>query len=131
MTQEPKKPGGRRWRRRVLFALAALAVAALLAFGSLPWILSTAPGRSWLLARANAALAPARLEVGSFGFSWFGPTRMTEFAIIDHRGDSVVHAPTAVWDRNLWQALFDKPRYGTLTLEQCALDVERSEDGTI
>jgi len=50
--------------------------------------------------------------------------------IRDAQGDSVVSASSATWDRNLWQVLFDRPRYGTLFLHQPRFDVERRADGT-
>lgn len=127
LSPKPTAKGRRRWWRWA----AAVALVLALAVASLPWLLGTGPARRWLLGRANAALAPARLEVGRFAFSWFGPTRMTGFRIYDHDGDRVVDAASATWDRNLWQALFDRPRYGTLTLGGVALDVERRPDGTV
>ncbi len=125
---DPRAKPRRRWWRWV-----AAVVVVVLAVGvaALPWLLGTAPARRWLLARANATLAPARLEVKAFGFSWLGATRMKGFQIFDHHGDRVVDAPVAVWDRNLWQALFDRPRYGRLSLPGGRLDVEREPDGTI
>src|SRR5262249_2989462 len=50
---------------------------------------------------------------------------------LDAQGDRVVAAPRATWDRNLWQVLFERPRYGTLTLDRAALDVERDERGSV
>jgi translocation and assembly module TamB len=126
-TGPPPRRRRRWWKFLVLLGvLALLASAALVA--ALPWWLSSEPGRRWLLARASAALAPARLEVAGFQWSWFGPTRMTGFVLRDHQGDAVVTAPTAVWDRSLWQALFERPRYGTLRLPAASLDVEREAD---
>ena len=39
--------------------------------------------------------------------------------------------PRAVWDRNLWQVLFEQPKLGTLRLEQAKIDAERLADGKI
>jgi hypothetical protein len=121
----------RRWLRRGLIGLVVLILVAVAAVAALPWALGTSPARRWLLARVDHVLAPGRLEVASFRFSWFGPTQMTGFVIRDHQGDRVVDAPRATWDRSLRQILFDRPRLGTLQLRGAALDIERRADGTI
>ena len=123
----PVKPRRRRWVKYVL-ALGALAIAAFLA---VPWALNTGAGRAWLLGKANRALAPGRLEMDSLRFSWFGPTRMTMFTLVDAQGDRVVVAPRAVWDRNLRQVLFEQPKLGTLRLERAEIDAERLADGKV
>jgi hypothetical protein len=120
-----------RMARRVLIALAVVVIVAVIAVASLPWVLNTAPARRWLLVQANRVLAPGKLEVDAFHFSWLGPVRMERFVIRDHQGERVVESPQAVWDRQLTQILFDRPRYGTLRLTGGALNVERLEDGTI
>ncbi len=126
-----RKPAPRRRRRLRWWLLGGVVGLVVVLVGALPWILSTKLARRWLLDRAAETLAPARLDVGSFAFSWFGPTRMTRFVLIDAQGDRVVEAPRAVWDRNLWQILFDRPRLGTLRLDRGRLDIERFPDGTI
>jgi translocation and assembly module TamB len=128
---DPTPTRRRRWPK--VLALLLLAVVALILAGvaALPWWLGSPAGRRWLLARAHRVLAPGRLEVASFRFSWFGPTRMTGFTIIDPQGDRVVSAARATWDRDLGHILFDRPRYGTLTLDDAVVDVERNADGSI
>jgi translocation and assembly module TamB len=121
----------KKWRGRIGRIVAALVILALVAALAFPWFLGSGPARRWMLGRANRFLAPGGLAIEKFQFSWFGPTRMTRFAIIDPQGERVVDSPVAVWDRNLWQVLFEQPRLGTLTLEHGALDVERRADGSI
>lgn len=131
-TPDDPAPRPRRWRRRLLIAAAALVVAAVAAVLAFPFALSTPRARRWLLDRANAALAPnGRLEVASFRFSWFAPTRMTGFVLRDAQGEAVLSAPTVHWDRSLGPILLDRPRYGRLTLRGGAVDVERRPDGSI
>jgi translocation and assembly module TamB len=127
------KPGGSRRRRLRLLLIvgAALVVVPLVLAAALPWWLGTPPARRWLLARANRALQPARLEFRSIRFSWFGPTRLSGFVLRDAEGEPVVKAPAATWDRTLGQILIDRPRLGTLTLAGAALDIERRADGTV
>ena len=80
--------------------------------------LSSGAGRRYLLRRSDRALAPGRLEVDSFHFSWFGPTRMTGFVLRDAQGQRRLSMRRlALWDRNLWQVLFDPLHRGTLDLQ--------------
>jgi translocation and assembly module TamB len=127
----PALPARPRWRRRMAKVVGGLLFLAILAVLAFPWILGTQPARRWMLVRANRFLAPGGLDVGSFQFSWFGPTRMTGFAIIDPQGERVVDAPQALWDRNLAQILFGGPKHGTLTLDHASLDIERGPDGSV
>jgi len=98
---------------------------------ALPWALGTQSGRVWLLGRANQVLAPGGLDLASLKFSWFGPTRLTGLVLRDANGDHVIAAPRGTWDRNLWQILFERPRLGTLRLDQAVVDAERLPDGSI
>lgn len=111
--------------------LALAVLVPVVSTAALPWGLSTSAGRAWLLARAGRTLAPGRLELASLRFSWFGPTRMTGFVLLDKSGDKVVDAPRAVWDRTFAQILFERPKLGTLTLDRGVIDAERDEDGVV
>ena len=108
-----------------LVALVALVTLAL------PWVLSSRTGREWLLGRANRVLAPGRLELDGLEFSWLAPTRMSRFVLVDEAGERVVNAPTAVWDRTLFQAIFMRPTLGTLRLDGAVIDAQRTPDGKI
>ena len=117
----------RRWPKvvaAVVFTLVALILA-------LPYGLSTTPARNWLLAKANATMTPGRVEVSRFSFSWFRPTRIDGFVIFDPRGKPVVSSRTVVWERNLFQILFDRPRFGTFRLNNATVDIDRKADGSI
>lgn len=120
-----------RQRRKWLPWLVGLLVLPVLAVLAIPWALSTGAGRAWLLSRANRTLAPGGLELATLRFSWFGPTRMTGLVLRDARGDPVVSAPRATWDRNLRQVLFEQPKLGTFRLFDAAIDAERAADGSI
>jgi translocation and assembly module TamB len=97
----------------------------------MPWILSSRPGRTWLLAKANGVLAPGKIELATLELSWFRATRMSGVVLRDREGDGVVAAPRAMLDRTLWQILRERPHFGTLRLEGAFVDVERSADGRI
>lgn len=127
---DPGRTRSRR-RRRTVAILLSTAVALGLAAAAAPQLLSTPPARRWLIARANAKLAPGKVEFATFKTSWAGPTVMTGFRLIDPEGDRVVDSPQATWDRGLWRILTDRPRYGTLALGRAALDIERHPDGRV
>ena len=126
-----KNPLVNRRKRRWIRLLLGLSLLPILAFAALPWLLSSPPGRAWLLARGNHAIKPGGLAMSSLRFSWFEPTRMTDFTLIDPQGDQVVKASKATWDRNLMQILVDKLHPGTLRLENATIDAERADDGSI
>ncbi|SIO58618.1 translocation and assembly module TamB [Singulisphaera sp. GP187] len=116
----------RRWK-----VLAGVLILIVCAIAAIPWGLGTRPARRWLLAQANRALAPAGIDFATIRFSWFGPTRLTNFVLRDAQHDQVIASPNAVWDRNLRQILFERPRLGTFDLKSASLDVERHADGSI
>ncbi|MDB5351066.1 MAG: hypothetical protein JWN86_2313 [Planctomycetota bacterium] len=128
IAKTPLAPPKRRWWKRVVAGLIVLFVA-LVAF--LPQILNTEFSRAWLLDRANRTLNPGRLDVARFRFSWFRPTELDGLVVRDAQGEKVVDCQQAVWDRNLFQALFKRPRYGKLSLPGAILDIERADDGSI
>jgi hypothetical protein len=123
-----KGPRRRRW---LWFIPLVAVVVAATAVAALPWWLGTASGRRWVVARANRAMAPGRLELEGLSVSWFGPTRVRGVTIRDSEGEAVVAAPEGTWDRTLGQFLFERPRLGTLTLRGVNLDVDRRPDGSI
>ena len=132
MSESAKPPTVRPRRKRRAWKVAAVLLFILLAVVTvLPTSLNTTVGRRWLLARANVTLSPGRLEVDRFHFSWFGATEIDHFVIRDPEGEAVVDAKTAHWDRNFFQILFSRPKYGTLTLLDATIDVERHEDRSI
>ena len=121
----------RRFRRRLgiaVFLLFAIPIALAVA---LPTLLSTGPGRGLVLSIADKMVAPTRVSASDLKLSWFGPTRFRNLKLIDAAGKVVVDAPTASLDRSVWQLLFSRPDYGTLTLQKPIVDIKRYEDGSI
>lgn len=125
----PAPPRRRILRRWKVLAVLILGLVALVL--ALPLLLGTPPAKRRLLARANRALTPGRLQFEGLRVSWFGPTRLSGVALYDPQGEKVVASPRATWDRNLFRILFDRDNRGTLTLEGASLDIERHRDGTI
>lgn len=127
----PPTPRRRRRRRRAILGLAALSSLALAATMALPSFLETPRAREWLLDRANAALAPATLEVGRFEFSWFAPTVFREVALVDAGGRPVVSADRAICERTLFGLLFDRPSFGEIDLGDARWDLARDAEGRV
>ena len=86
--QTPPRPNrpARPWTRRLVRFAIVTTLLALLIVAGLPWLLSTPPARRWLVAKADAALAPGRLQLGTLEMSWFRGTRMTGFVLVDPQG---------------------------------------------
>src|SRR5687767_10034353 len=129
MAHAAPQPRRRRWKIWASLVLVLLVIAG--AIVALPWAVGVPAVRRLAVAKANALLAPSKVEVGSVHLSWFGSTRMTRVKLLDPKGHCVVDAPRASLDRSVWQLLFKRPDYGTLTLHEAAVDIERREDGSI
>jgi translocation and assembly module TamB len=119
------------WKRRLVRATILIVILLVAGVAFLPQILGTRPGRTFVLARVNQAIAPGRLEAKDLRFSWSGPIRAEGVVLRTGEGKAVVSAPSAVWDRGLWRLLTDRPRYGTITLVGASCDITRREDGSI
>lgn len=101
-TRGERKP--RRWGRRVLVGvLGVLGVLAGLLAGA-PWLLSCAWARNLILEKANAALAPARVEVADWRLAWFGAQQVEGVAYSDPRAGVEAHVK-GVQLNSLWQLL--------------------------
>lgn len=130
MSSQPPKTRRPRWRLvgKALMALVLIGVVLAIA---LPSLLSTGFASRLIHDRAEALLRPARLEVTAFQFSWFSPTKMTGFVLVDREGAPCLSSDVADWDRTLWQILFDRPRFGTLTFPGGTVRLVRDDQGEI
>lgn len=101
---EQRARQSRRWGWRVLVGvLGGLGVLAGILAGA-PWLLSCAWARSLILKQANAALAPARVEVASWRLSWFGAQQVAGVTYSDPRAGVEAHVK-GVQLNSLWQLL--------------------------
>jgi len=126
----PSTPPARRPRRRRK-ALAAVLLAIVALVAALPWLAGSGLGRSRISAGINRAFAPGRLEFASIRLSWFAPTRLEGYALLDPSGRRVASGPSAVIDRSFGRLLLGGRGPITLTLDGAALEVERSPGGSI
>jgi hypothetical protein len=118
-------------RPRVLRRLALFLLLLIVAVANLPWLASFGPARAIGLGILNARFAPTRMSVVGASASWFGPIRLRGLVLKNDKGKVLVSAPTASWNRTLFQVLFDRSDYGTLTFFGPSLDIERTVDGKI
>jgi translocation and assembly module TamB len=118
-------------KRRFWKALGVLALLAIVVVVALPWLLGTPPGRSWVVGRINAQLAPGSIELEGLGLSWTGPIELAGVALRDPQGKLVLGSRRLILDRGILGLLTSRPDYGTITIEGATIDVERHVDGTI
>ena len=129
MTNPPPPPVRR--LRRWWKALAIASVLALAVLALLPWLISTGPARSRVLAGLNQRVAPGRLAFEGLRVSWFGPARLSGVTLFDPQGEPVAKVPSAVFDKTLGQLILGSQGPSELTLEHALLEVERTADGSI
>lgn len=123
-----------RWfsrRKRWLLAFSIPTLMLVVSLGGIPWLLRSTAAREALLGRANGVLAPARLSIADWSFSWFAPTRLFGVSLHDRDGRLMVDTQEVRWDRSLLQILWNRSVLGTMDLGPALLEVQRSEDGTI
>ena len=128
---DPKVIRRRRFRRRLgiaIFLLLAIPIALTVA---IPTLLSTSIGRGLVLSMADDMVTPTKVSADSLKLSWFGPTEFRDLKLIAPDGKVVVESPTASLNRSVWQLLFSRPDYGTLTLVNPVVNIERHPDGSI
>ena len=87
-SSRPRRSGPRIWPRVLLGFLVAL----VLLVAALPRLLSLAPARRLLLAKVNAALAPATLAIDDWSLRWFGGMSVAGLKFSDpaHRAETQV-----------------------------------------
>ena len=127
----PPNPARRRFRRAGVIALAGVALGVVVLVATLPALLGTRFARGIILAQLNAALAPGRLEVNRFEFSWTDPTRLVGSQLIAPDGSEVGQVPFAELDRSLGQLIFRRAQPTILTLDGLALTIDSSTDGKL
>ena len=122
---------GRRPRHRLLKAFASLVLLGGGLVAALPWLLGTPPARAMLMARVNARLAPGSARLDGLGLSWTGPVVLDGLTLVDPKGKAVLAARRVTLARGLLGLIASRPDYGTITVEDAAVDVERRADGSV
>ncbi len=125
----PNRP--KRWRRRLVTVVATFLILIIGTIAGLPWLLSSAPAKRWIVGKINRSLGKGQVEIGSISASWLGPIRVQGLQIKGRQDKPLLVAPTATIDRGLWQLLSDRNRLGTILIEGPSLDLERRADGSL
>ena len=116
-SEAPADKGGgakpkRRWRLKLLIALAA--VAALV--WSAPYLLSTGAGTELLLGVANARLR-GQVRVDDLSLRWRGPCRVTGLRLADPDGRDVVTVEAIEWGDGVWGAIWRPEDFNWITVD--------------
>lgn len=121
-----KKPGF--WRdRRFVPAMVALAV--VLVFGMLPWVVAHSPLVSAILQRSTADLeGTVRAKSASLG--WFSPVVLYGVEVYDRQGNLVLEVPRLVGDKALLALLFETASLGRFQLDAPKLHLVLREGGS-
>lgn len=101
--ESPRPRGGRWWRRALVFVVAMVALLVGLVAAA-PMVLSMGWARALIVGKANAALAPARVEVRDWSLAWFGEQRV-EGIVYDDAARGVRAKVRAVRLGSLWSLL--------------------------
>ena len=131
MSIPPPVPSPRMRRRRRWFLIAGLTLLIPTLLVASPLLLNTPVGNRLIGRRLDRAFSPGRLRIGAIRLSWVRPTRLTDIALGDPTGKTVVTAPSASLSASLWGLITHPNRPGTLALEGAAFEVERRADGSI
>src|SRR5271165_4526500 len=121
----------RRWLRW-LFAGAIGGLAVLLTLLlSLPWIIEVPAMQRLLASLATRVMAPGAVRFEHLRVFWNRPTQIDGLVLRDAQGDDIVVSPQARFSWSLRQILLSRPASATLTLDQAAVDIERSAGGKV
>ncbi len=132
MTSSQDLPRPRRRWVRWLFAVAIGGVAGLLALLlALPWIIEVPAMQRLLASLASRVVAPGAVRFGHLSVFWNRPTEIDGLVLRDAQGDDIVASPQAHFSWSLRQILLSRPASATLTLDQAAVDIERSANGKV
>ncbi len=124
--RKDKKPGFRGYRR---YWPAAVAVALVLVFWLLPWLVAHSPLMTAILRRSTADLeGTVRIKSASLG--WFSPVVLYGVEVLDRDGNLVLEVPRLVGDKALLALLFDTARLGRFQLDEPKLHLAFREGGS-
>jgi hypothetical protein len=123
---EPAKP---RRRRRWLRVLIVVLVVLALLVGLAPYLLSTGPGTSMIVAIANAELR-GRLEIDDLSLSWGSPTRVTGLRLYDPQDRLVAETDEITADLGVWAAIMHPEAFGQVAVRSTRLTLYETADGS-
>ncbi len=130
---DKENPGGQKARpkrRRWLKVLGVLLLLVLVVIIALPWLISTAPGSSLLVATANRWL-PGELAVENLSLSWRGPCTVRGITLKDPQDREVASISELAWSTGLIRAAAAWYNFAELRIEQPDISLHFDRDGRI
>ena len=129
-SQDVPKPR-HRWVRW-LFITTTCVLAGLIALVlALPWVVELPAMQRLLASLATRVMAPGAVRFDHLSVYWNRPTEITRLVLRDAQGDDIVVSPHARFSWTLRQILLSRPAVATLTLDEAAVDIERSANGNV
>jgi len=132
MTSSQDVPKPRRRWVRWLFVAPIGGMAGLLALLlALPWIIEVPAMQRLLASLATRVMAPGAVRFAHLRVFWNRPTEIDGLVLRDAQGDDIVVSPQVHFSWSLREILLTRPASATLTLDQAAVDIERSAGGSV
>lgn len=112
-----------RRRRRWLWFIPSFILILVLGVILTPTLLSTPPGRNFLVARINGRI-PGTLEVAGLSVGWFSPTLITDLKLADPDGKPIIHLRNLHTELTLLRALRGQFHLGQTNIHIESIHVE-------
>jgi len=129
---QPAQRRGRRqkrWWKRALYSVLALAVLLAVLVVAAPYVASTRPAVSWILAIVNDRVS-GNVDVQALSLSWFGECRVRDVAVRDAEGRDVLKVANVVYGDGVWGALWALREFDRLVVESPQAVLYMAEDGS-
>lgn len=117
--------------RRIVRALAFLAILLVLVIAGLPWLLAVPTARKAVVSAVNRVLAPSKIEAKGLSAGWISSVKVSGLTLTNREGKTLINARQASLDRGLIALAWSPSKLGVITVEGAAVDIERKADGSI
>ena len=115
---------------RALWIVGGVLTAFLLLVLLTPTLLSTAPGRNYILGRLNANLA-GKLQAQTLSVGWWSGVQLKDVRLTDSDGADVAGVPAIDTRASLWGLMGGKLELGKVTIERPVVNLRLNEQGRI
>ncbi len=104
-----KRRKKRRWLRRLLYLTGLLLILVLLS----PYLISTGPGTSLVMAVVNSQIR-GKASIDDLSMGWFGTTEIRGLKLLDGNGREVFNAREITYPGGMWQMITSAEDFGRL-----------------
>lgn len=119
----------KRWGRRALYFVLALVILVVVLVGAAPYVASTQPAVSWILANVNDRVS-GDVQVRAVSLSWFGDCRVRDVVVKDPDGRDVLSVAGVTFADGIWGALWASREFDRLHIESPRAVLYVAEDGS-